>query len=168
MYTIDGGSVLYVGYTFFLKVAFVYVCLFFDLLVRRVLTRAKFIMHPNHDLYHGSNMSNLSGYRDLSPNLVLGSYYPEIDDSGGHSSESSERSRLAWEVKVCFSFIYKHYIKQYALSTSQQSQFSSSRSRSRLSTTTESSQENYSALLQANQKLEREKLVLEAKLGALE
>jgi hypothetical protein len=58
-------------------------------------------MHPNHNLYHGSNLG--STFRDPSPNLVLDSYYPEIDDSGIHSSEGSRLSWDSMQVKVCFS-----------------------------------------------------------------
>jgi hypothetical protein len=118
------GSVLYGGRVLFSVVVsfkFVYVCFSltrtcYNLDLDNACCTCR-IMHPEYNLYHGSNLST---FRDPSPNLVLGSYYPEINDSGVHSSESSERhgSRLAWdsfEVKVCFSFIYKHYIKHYLL-----------------------------------------------------
>jgi hypothetical protein len=120
-------------------------------------------MHLNHNLYYASNLGR---FRDPSPNPILDSdsYYPEIHDIGIHSSESS---RLSWDsnqVKVYFSFTHEYDIKL----TTQQNQISSSHSGSRLSTTTTSSQESFLALLQANQKLEQEKTILEAKLGALE
>jgi hypothetical protein len=122
-------------------------------------------MHPNHSqLYYGSNLGT---FRDPSPNLVLDSYYPEMDSGvqNVQNVQSSESSKLSWDsIQVCVkAILYKyHYIKHCLL------QFPSSRSRSQLSMTTTSSQESFSALLQANQKLEKEKLILEAKLGALE
>lgn len=68
-------------------------------------------MLPNHSLYHESNLGR---FRDPSPNMVLDSYYPDIVDSGVHTS-SGESSRLSWgsvqvflffSINIILSFIY--------------------------------------------------------------
>lgn len=69
-----------------------------DLLQPTTCVGTSKVMNLNHALYG----TNLSRFRDPSPNLVIDSYYP-IDESGGHSSESS---RSTWDSIPVFAFIF--------------------------------------------------------------